>query len=615
MKKLLIALLPAFIATPSLLAQNVGIGTTIPTSLLEVAAVQPDVKIKWSNNAQYGRLLFSQAGVTFGSIQQIGDNYAIESRRNALELLNLTPTGQIALFTDATERMRVNSNGNVGIGIVTPLARLHVADSSVVFTTATILPFPAGPPPISGAGTRMMWYAEKGAFRAGTVKTDEIYGDGSTNWDKDNVGTNSFAAGFNTKAYGAYSTALGYQSQADDGSTALGFVTKASGGWSTAMGYQSQALGTYATAIGWGAYATGGQSATAIGFGGWAAGDASTAMGYKTRAAGAASTAMGDSTNSRAYNSLSIGRYNDTTSSTPNSWVDTEPLLYVGNGNGNATRHNAMVVYKNGNMVLKSKTTVITDPLSYTVPISGVGTRMMWLVGKGAFRAGTVNGNNWDADSIGLQSFATGQNTNARNLNSFAANFFTKAYGVNSAAFNSEGIANGNNSAAFGVQTFAQANGSFALGFFNDTAASVNPILLAPTDPLFTIGNGSNVNTRSNAMVVFRNGNADIGGYTQLGKTSEAAPSIKMKKLTGVSSGSQNTWVNIPHGLTQSKIIAVDIIMTVPGFVNVPPFYTYNVGYEYQYQVAASNIVVINTNGNSANILSKNFTVLITYEE
>ena len=88
-----------------------------------------------------------------------------------------------------------------------------------------------------------------------------------------------------------------------------------------------------------------------------------------------------------------------------------------------------------------------------------------------------------------------------------------------------------------------------------------------------------------------------------------------MKKITGVSSAFQNTWVNIAHGLTQSKIIAVDIIMTVPGFINVPPFYTYNAGYEYQYQVAASNIVVINTNGNSGNILSKNFTLVITYEE
>ena len=55
--------------------------------------------------------------------------------------------------------------------------------------------------------------------------------------------------------------------------------------------------------------------------------------------------------------------------------------------------------------------------------------------------------------------------------------------------------------------------------------------------------------------------------------------------------------------------------MNIPGFVNVPPGYTYNAGYEYQFQIADSNIVVINMNGNSANILNKTFTILITYEE
>lgn len=88
-----------------------------------------------------------------------------------------------------------------------------------------------------------------------------------------------------------------------------------------------------------------------------------------------------------------------------------------------------------------------------------------------------------------------------------------------------------------------------------------------------------------------------------------------MKKLTGVSQLVQNTWTNVAHGLTKSKILSVSIIMSVPAFVNVPPNYTYNAGYEFQYQISDLNIVVVNTNGNSFNILSKNFTILITYEE
>ena len=348
---------------------------------------------------------------------------------------------------------------NVGIGTLTPLARLHVADSSVVFTGATILPVVPGLPPVSGAGTRMMWYPGKAAFRAGHVGPNDIFGDGTAFWDEESIGRFSFASGYNTKAKGPFSTAMGHQAIAEgDFSTALGYVTVASGGISTAMGYQTKATGTYSTSMGWGTNASGAFSSTAMGFGNWAFGDASTAMGYKTVARGAASTSMGDSTISKAYASLSIGRYNDTiTSSSPNSWVAADPLFYLGNG----TTHIA----------------------------------------------------------------------------------------------------------------------------------------------------------RSNAMIVYKNGNTDISGYTQLGKTSEAAPSIKMKKLTGVSSATQNTWVNIPHGLTLSKIISVNIIMIVPGYVNMPPSYNFQAGYEYDYQIASTNIVVLNANGNSANILSKNFTVFITYEE
>src|SRR6266404_369571 len=62
-----------------------------------------------------------------------------------------------------------NNAGNVGIGTSNPAARLHVADSSVLFSATGIVPGTPGNPPISGAGRRMMWYAGKAAFRVGYV--------------------------------------------------------------------------------------------------------------------------------------------------------------------------------------------------------------------------------------------------------------------------------------------------------------------------------------------------------------------------------------------------------------------------------------------------------------
>jgi hypothetical protein len=110
-----------------------------------------------------------------------------------------------------------NTNpGRIGIGINTPKARLHVADSSVVFTgPALISSGPYADPPISGSGSRMMWYADKAAFRVGSILADE--------WDRDNVGINSFASGNLCVASGHISAAMGYDATASgDFSTALG---------------------------------------------------------------------------------------------------------------------------------------------------------------------------------------------------------------------------------------------------------------------------------------------------------------------------------------------------------------------------------------------------------
>ena len=88
-----------------------------------------------------------------------------------------------------------------------------------------------------------------------------------------------------------------------------------------------------------------------------------------------------------------------------------------------------------------------------------------------------------------------------------------------------------------------------------------------------------------------------------------------MKKFTGTSSSSQNGFTDITHGLSREKIIGVQVIMKLPGFVDLGPGSRVNSGYEYEFQILNSIIRIANLNGNSANILSKNFVVLVTYEE
>ncbi len=96
---------------------------------------------------------------------------------------------------------KVNAQtGNVGIGTNNPVARLHVADSAVLFSGTTNFLSP-GLPPASGAGTRFMWYPAKSATRFGFVNSDE--------WNEVNVGYFSFAAGNQTRASGEGGVSLG----------------------------------------------------------------------------------------------------------------------------------------------------------------------------------------------------------------------------------------------------------------------------------------------------------------------------------------------------------------------------------------------------------------------
>ncbi|HXW01086.1 MAG TPA: tail fiber domain-containing protein, partial [Anaerolineae bacterium] len=145
----------------------------------------------------------------------------------------------------------------VGIGTTNPLARLHVADSSVAFTATGDVPSsPAVLPPVSGAGRRMMWFPDRAAFRAGYVD------DGS--WDRDNIGKYSFATGYRTKAGFA--------------SIAGGYITVATGGLATAFGYLATASGEYAVAMGVNVIASG-QHSVAMGRAVWANGKGSFYLG------------------------------------------------------------------------------------------------------------------------------------------------------------------------------------------------------------------------------------------------------------------------------------------------------------------------------------------------
>jgi hypothetical protein len=187
-----------------------------------------------------------------------------------------------------------------------------------------------GNPPASGAGTRMMWYPDKAAFRVGKIS--------STNWDKVNIGNYSFAAGLSTTASGSQSVAMGSQNVASgDFSFAYGNQTNASGFNSFTFGFNTDATANYSTA--WGTYTK-------------AFGDHSTAWGIGSTASAYYATAWGQNTVAPSLVETALGRYN--TSYTPAggvfNWNSADRLFSIGNGTSTTNRSDAFVLMKSGDV-------------------------------------------------------------------------------------------------------------------------------------------------------------------------------------------------------------------------------------------------------------------------
>jgi hypothetical protein len=104
----------------------------------------------------------------------------------------------------------------------------------------------------------------------------------------------------------------------------------------------------------------------------------------------------------------------------------------------------------------------------------------------------------------------------------------------------------------------------------------------------------------------------EVNGFTKMGTD---APAIKVKKLTGTTAATEGESVAIPLGLVPSKILSVSVLVERDTNSYAAPSSSNIQGVQYNIIVDNNTIRIINILGNSRNILSKPFKVLITYEE
>ena len=303
---------PSTQGTPGQVLTNDGSGTLSWTSLSSAPVT--------SVFGRTGVVIAAANDYTWAMIDKSTSSLADITTRSAGDLTsgNLAiarmPTGgnwtlSSNLNIDSNTMVVDYTNNRVGINTATPEFRLTL-DKGAATPDGGILAMgtrsSGATLSASGAGTRMIWYPRKAAFRAGYVN--------GTQWDDANIGDYSVAMGYSTTASGHSSTAMG--------------------GYNTASGGCSTAMGSYNTA----------------------SGNCSTAMGTSTTASGSYSTVMGSSTKAQSYASLVAGQYN-VVSGTTNEWIDTDPLFVLGNGVDPSSRSNAFVVYKNANVEIKTLST------------------------------------------------------------------------------------------------------------------------------------------------------------------------------------------------------------------------------------------------------------------
>ncbi len=235
------------------------------------------------------------------------------------------------------------------------------------------------------------------------------------------------------------------------------------------------------------------------------------------------------------------------------AWVQTNFLHNSGLAIGiNNSSPAAMFHLSNGS--------ALWDGTIGNTPVSGAGTRMMWIPSKFAFRAGQVSSNQWDNDSIGAYSAALGANNKAVGAYSFAAglgctargNGASIAMGWNSQSTGGSGsFATGYDNLASGLYSFASGHGTIASGSggytagvnttasgdyafasgSNSTARAFASMVIGrynvisgstsswnDAEPVFVIGNGTSSILTSNALTVLKDARMGISSSSPIAK-------------------------------------------------------------------------------------------------
>ena len=326
--------------------------------------------------------------------------------------------------------------------------------------------------------------------------------------------TNSVAVGRNTSVGGSNSTAIGTNSSATNtNATAIGTGSTANNTDTTAIGTNSSATNTNTTAIGTGSSATN-TDTTAIGAGSEASGSSSNAIGSSSTASGIQSNAIGYDTNATNTAALAIG-----TSAKATAIHSTA----IGN------QSEASAQYSNAIGDQSKATANYSNAIGYKAEATLYSALS---IGQEAISSGNSSiaiGNS--ADALANNAISIGYHSEASDMSAIAIGPYSSALDSGSIAIGGYAeavdgsIAIGNNAVVSGIGNIGISTNAckYATGNYNTCIGNNS----GPTSSSSLRSSSNIVYLGNSSSIVYIPGNLVVGGYTFIGTSLKASPSVK----------------------------------------------------------------------------------------
>ncbi len=224
-------------------------------------------------------------------------------------------------------------------------------------------------------------------------------------------------------------------------------------------------------------------------------GQGSIGLGFNALASNLNAIAMGENSQAKSANSVSIGSGNIT---------ETEQFAVAIGRNNHSTGYASVAM---GHFSEATGHYSVSFGLRDTV--SGFAAAAIGGSNKvfadGAFAGGNAN------TVTANYSFAGGHANAVSGSNSFAGGLSNTVSGSEAFAGGNNNTVSGNSGVALGRFNFSPSFGEVTVGLFATQYSPASASAFNANDRVFTIGNGTGGGSRSNAMVVLKNGNTGLG--------------------------------------------------------------------------------------------------------